>query len=202
MNSCLVDLYFFPSIAYFKEIKNFDGLTIEANDSFVKQTYRNRAHVLGPNGFIQLFIPVEKAQSKQFYKDVKIDYTEDWIRKNYHTLKSAYSNSAFFDDYYYFIEQIINKKETYLFDLNLSLLNFCFKVLDFSKIINQTETFNLTYTTEKDLREVVLGKRKKIEDWRQNDIKSYHQMFGNKFVNNLSILDLMFNCGPESIKYL
>ena len=201
MNSCLTDLYFLPSIAFFREIKSFDEIQIEASENFVKQTYRNRAHFLAPNGVQQLNIPVLKAQSKQLYKDVKIDYTEDWNRKNNQALKSAYSNSPFYYDYDVFIQKIFNKKHIFLFDLNYSLLEFCFKVLDFDKIINQTQTFKLAYS-DIDLREVKFGKRKNCSHWLPNDIKSYQQMFGKEFVNNLSIRDLMFNKGPESIKYL
>ena len=107
MNSCLTDLYFFPSIAFFSEIKSFEEIQIETNDNFAKQTYRNRAHFLAPNGVQQLNIPVLKAQSKQLYRDVKIDYSEDWIRKNNQALKSAYSNSPFYYDYDVFIQQSI-----------------------------------------------------------------------------------------------
>ena len=202
MNSCLTDLYFFPSVAYFRSILNYDKVIIEGNDNFVKQTYRNRAHFLAPNGIQQLNVPVLKAQSKQLYRDIKIDYSEDWQRKNHQALKSAYSNSPFFNDYNLYIEDVLNKKEVFLFDLNLSLLDFCMKVLQFDKIIVQTQTFKLTYTDEVDLREVKIGKRKNISDWLLNDNKSYQQMFGKEFVTNLSILDLMFNKGPESVKYL
>jgi len=202
MNSCLIDLYFFPPIAYFKSILNYNELIIEANDNFVKQTYRNRAHFLAPNGVQQLNIPVIKAQSKQLYRAVKIDYSENWIRKNHQALKSAYSNSPFFNDYYPFIEGKLNKNQTFLFDLNLSLLDFCIEVLQIDKIITPTQSFELTYTNKVDLRELKVGKRKNISDWLPNDIKSYQQMFGKEFVKNLSILDLMFNKGPESIKFL
>ena len=202
MQSCLIDLYFFPSLQYFKEILACDKLLVEANDNFVKQTYRNRAHVLGVNGVLQLNVPVQKAQSKQLYKDVKIDFSEDWRRKNFQTLKSAYSNSPFFDDYYIFIDEIFNKNHHYLFDLNISLLAFCLKALQIDRIIEQTSAFNLTYKEVIDCREVVKGRRKTPSDWLPNDIKSYQQMFGNKFVENLSVLDIMFNEGPASIKYL
>lgn len=202
MNSCLIDLYFLPSISLFKEILNHKSIWVEANENFVKQTYRNRAHVLGANGILQLNIPIQKAQSKQLYKDVKLDYSENWIRKNYQALKSAYSNSPFFDDYYIFIDEIFNRKEVFLFDLNLSLLEFCLKALESDEIINQTQSFNLTYNDLNDLREVKVGKRKNVNDWLTNDIKSYQQMFGKEFVNHLSIIDLLFNKGSESIKYL
>ena len=201
MKSCLTDLYFLPPIAFFNDIFLYDEIIIEANDNFIKQSYRNRAHILGANGIQQLNIPVEKAQTKKLYKDVKIDYNTNWARKNYQALKSAYSNSPFFDDYYVFIDQILNKKNTYLFDLNLDLLNFCFKVLELDKIITLTNSFHSTYNNKIDFRELHNNKKKKTSDWVKNDIKSYTQVFGNKFVNNLSIIDLAFNNGPESIKY-
>lgn len=201
MQSCLTDLYFFPSIAYFKKIQLFDEIYIESYDNFVKQTYRNRAHILGPNGVDTLNVPVLKAQTKQLYKDVKIDYSVDWERKNYQMMRTAYANSPFFYDYYVFIEEIFNKKNVFLFDLNMSLLDFCFRVLQNDKIINPTNSFNITYKEGEDYRELVYGKRKNMDDWGQNDIKTYKQMFGKEFVSNLSVLDLMFNAGPESIKY-
>ena len=202
MNSCLIDLYFFPSISMFKEILNHKSVIIEANDNFTKQTYRNRAHVLGANGILQLNVPVQKAQSKQLYRDVKIDYSGNWVRKNYQALRSAYSNSPFFDDYYVFLDEIFSRNEVFLFDLNRSLLEFCLKALECDEILTPTQTFKLTYTDLNDLREVKVGKRKTPNDWLLNDIKSYQQMFGKEFVNNLSIIDLLFNKGSESIKYL
>lgn len=203
INSCLTDLYFFPSTAYFKTIIPYDELIIEASDNFVKQSYRNRAHILGPHGIETLNIPVQKAQSKQKYREVKIDYTANWERKNYQTLQTAYSSSPFFHDYYLFIEQIFQKKYNFLFDLNVSLLEFIMKVLQFEKRKILTKSFELTYNKEwSDYRELHSAKKKKPSDWGQNDMKMYNQLFGKEFVVNLSVLDLIFNKGPESIKYL
>lgn len=201
-NSCLVDLYFLPPTAFFKEILSFETVEIETESHFVKQTYRNRCHVLGANGIQAITIPVDKSKKKQYYKDVKINYTENWISKNNTTLKSAYANSPFFDHYHVYFQDIIMKKYDFLYDLNFELMNLCLKILQEERIIFKTSSFNLTYKGEMDFREVHTNKKKQINDWSHDDITSYQQVFGKEFVPNLSIIDLIFCEGPMAINYL
>jgi len=199
---CLAELYLLPPIAFFKETKGFESVMYEKENHFVKQTYRNRFTILGANTIQTITIPVDKSTKKQFYKDVKINYAENWLAKNSTALKSAYSNSPFFDDYYPFFQKVLNKKHTYLFELNLELIELCFKALQLDKIINTTSSFKESYTGLSDFRENSTSKKKNPTDWKQDDIKSYQQVFGNKFVSNLSIIDLIFCEGPMSINYL
>jgi len=176
--------------------------TFKEQSYFVKQSYRNRCHILAANGVQAITIPVDKSKKKQYYKDVRINYAENWLSKNNTAFKSAYANSPFFEDYYPYFQHVLNKKLVFLYDLNIELLELCFKVLQIEKIIKPTSSFQLTYTNCTDFREISSKKKNKPTDWLQNDNKSYQQVFGKEFVNNLSIVDLLFCEGPMSINYL
>lgn len=202
MSGCLIDLYFLPAPAYFSQIIHSSEIWLEAHDNFVKQSYRNRTHILTANGVHAINVPVLKSASKQPYKEVKIDYTTPWIKKNHTALQSAYASSPYFDDYYFFLDKIFNEKPIFLYDLNLSLVRFCLKVLHSEKILHQTNSFHITYEDVQDRREVGNKKRKSPFDWLPNDTKSYQQVFGKEFVGNLSILDLIFCEGPLSANFL
>lgn len=199
---CLAELYLLPPIAFFKQTLDSESIMFEKENHFTKQTFRNRFTIMGANGIQNITIPVDKSTKKQLYKDVKLNFAENWLAKNNTSLKSAYANSPFFEDYYPYFQNVLNKKHTYLFELNFELIELCFKVLQFDKIINTTSSFKESYTGLIDFREIATSKKKKPEDWIENDIKSYQQVFGNKFVSNLSIIDLIFCEGPMSINYL
>ena len=195
MKSILLDLQYLPPVAYFAAIKQADEVWIEANENFVKQTYRNRCKILSTHGVQDLSIPVHHAGKKILIRDLTIDHKQKWMNTHWRAIQSAYGKSPFFDYYADEIEQVILSKSENLFDLNWQLLSICLKYLNLSqKPVFLTKSY--TKTPENgvvDLRSVIHPKKPAPEWFRE---VPYHQIFGEEFVPNLTILDLLFCEGP------
>ena len=172
-------------------------LVFEVNDNFQKQTYRNRCYIYGANGKQLLNIPIQKISGKQLTKDVKIDYGSNWQMEHLKSLHSAYRSSPFFEFYIDDLEELFTKKETFLLDLNIQTIQ---KVMD---ALQLKVDYLLSKSYEKDLfndyRFLVNAKSKE-----KFNFPTYTQVFNNKhgFIENLSILDLLFLEGPASELYI
>ena len=195
MKSILLDLQYLPPVAYFAAIRQADEVQIEANENFVKQTYRNRCKILSTHGVQDLSIPVHHAGKKILIRDLIIDHKQKWMNTHWRAIQSAYGKSPFFDYYAEEIGQVILSKSESLFDMNWQLLTICLKYLNLAnKPISFTEAYDKT--PEKglvDLRSAIHPKKAAPEWFRA---VPYHQIFGENFVPNLTILDLLFCEGP------
>ena len=187
---------YLPPISWFAPIAKGEPICIEQWENFHKQTIRNRCTIDSPNGALNLTIPVDKekfgAGGKCLMKDVMISYHLDWQHQHWNALETSYFNSPFFeylqDDFRPFYE----KKWEYLMDFNEALILKCCELMDIDAKINRTEEFLIN--TEK-------GSPVQHSEAHFPD---YYQVFAHKhgFVPNLSIIDLIFNMGPESVLYL
>jgi hypothetical protein len=167
-------------------LKEVATVTIDTAENYQKKSARNRYSILSANGPITLSVPLKKGKANQLnIKDVLIAYDEDWVSNHLSSIRSAYGKSAYFEHYYGPLEQILNRKPTTLHELNLALLKFVLKALRWEKPIMESEYFLKSFTTPE------------IN-------KPYPQVFEEKygFVSDLSILDLLFNMGPEAGYYL
>lgn len=188
----LIDLHYFPSIPYIKELVKADNIILEANETFQKQTYRNRCEILTANGKESLIVPIIHGSSG-FIKDIKIDYSQRWFQIHDRTLRAAYGKSPFFDFIMDDISAVLAQKTVYLWDLNYNMLTLCLEKITLNKEISESNA----YIMPDDLPEYVVDMRGKINP-QANKIneqivsKPYHQVFGNEFVTKLSILDLLF----------
>jgi hypothetical protein len=190
---------YFPSISHYIAMIQADEIVFEVDDNFQKQTNRNRMYIYGANGLHLLNISVKHSIEKnQKYKDVIIDKTSEWQKNHLKSLEAAYKNSPFFE---YFIDDILpiyQKKHKFLIDLDFEtfeIVNSCLGIdLPFSKTIEYLHTLE----NENDLRYLVNGKKDTTQ------LESYTQVFNDKhgFINNLSILDLLFNEGRYAVDYL
>ena len=163
--------------------------TIEAFESFPKQTQRNRCEIFTSNGLLRLSVPVSKINgSKTLTKDIDIDFSKKWQNEHWRAIQSAYAAVPYFEDYQYSVKDIIYNSPTKLIDLNLEILNFVFNILD----ENVATQFSSSYAREHELdfRNIDFMKRTKINSYQQ--VFSYDQAF----ISNLSFLDLLFNEGP------
>jgi hypothetical protein len=197
-----IELHYLPSLTYFTALLPFDTVWLEAAEHYGKQSYRNRCYVLTANGIDRLTVPVLNGTHKQLIRDIRIDDRQAWPDRHWRCLVSAYSKAPFFEYYADELELVFRSKWVYLFDLNLELLTLCLKWLGWQKKLELTETF------ERQLSNEVLDAHAQINAWGNTQNGrfyrpvSYQQNFGNVFVPDLSILDLIFCQGTVATDVL
>ncbi len=200
----LLSTAYFPPISWFKYLLNADDVYIEKNEHYIKQTYRNRFHILSANGQMGLSIPVVKATNKKILiKDVKIDYATNWQKQHLKSLEAAYRNSPFYE---LLIDEFLpyyTKKTNFLFDFNYKIINTILNILEVNKELKFTDHFIETNKYDFDLRYSI--KPKKQSNAVTGFVNTpYYQSFNEKFpfIPDLSIVDLLFNMGHETYGYL
>jgi len=202
LNKTLIDLQYLPSLEYFCALLPYQTIIIEKHEHFIKQSFHNRCYILGPHKTERLVIPVRGGQSKITVGDIKIDNRQKWVNQHWRSIQSAYGKAPFFEYYADDFSNIFHSKEESLFNFNLSLLTLCLKVLGLQPLLQITEKFQEELAAgETDLRNLISPKK----TWQVNNIyhpSPYTQVFGNKFVENLSILDLIFCEGNQALKIL
>ena len=172
---------------------------IEVWETYHKQTYRNRCMVMTANGVESLSVPVVKVNGNHtMTKDVVISYKEHWQQIHRRCLESAYKASPYFDHYHDYLKPVFETRFERLIELNDAALQAVLKMLKVQKEIVHTTDY--VHDVENDLREAFSPKAKVKVD----SFPSYYQVFNNKFPfePDLSVLDLIFNEGPEAISYL
>lgn len=193
---------YFPPISYVAAMLDKPVVVVEQYETFPKQTYRNRAVVATANGLLPLSVPVIRTNGNHTYtKDMDICYNENWAAKHWRAIESAYNSSPYFLYYKDDVEEILNKKHRTLLELNMDILAFVFKKLKVAKDIMLSTDFVLAedVATIEDYRNRFSPKNKEILQ-----LPPYDQVFEDRygFQQDLSILDLLFNMGPDSMSYL
>lgn len=193
-----IPTYFSP-IAQYAAIFKSKSIEFEMVDNFQKQTYRNRCYIYGANGKLSLNIPVKHTPSegRKKTKDTLVENDFPWQQQHLKSLQSAYRASPFFEFYEDDLLPIFNKKYTYLQDVNIDTFLFITEALELPKDYKKTTEYHLN--TDNDYRSLAIAK-KGIEVF----IEPYIQMFDDKhsFIPNLSILDLLFMEGPNTVSFL
>ncbi len=201
----LTEIQYLPPVSYFVRLGFSEGLTLEGWEHYQKQSYRNRCYILGANKVTELSIPVRKTAPKMLIRDAEIDYSQKWLQAHWRTICSAYGKAPFFEYYAELFRQIFFKKHKFLFDLNMELLYLVLKLINWSKEVRVTERYE---TSENWSSDGVLDLRDrfhpKIRSGEMERIRfaGYTQLFGKDFVENLSIVDLLFCEGPQSSQIL
>lgn len=196
----LIHPTYFPNLAHFAAMVKSDTVYFEMEDNFQKQTYRNRSYIYGANGKLLLNIPVIHTQKeRQKYRDVKIFNEDKWQLNHWKSLESAYRTSPFFEFYADELESLFKLETQFLLDFNLKCFDAICDCLQLDLNISKTVVYEKTVANKLDLRELVNAKKE-----NPRVLESYTQVFGDKhgFISNLSILDLLFNEGPNSVNYL
>ena len=199
MNILLHPTYF-PSIAHFVAIAKADSLAFEVEDNYQKQTYRNRTYIYGANGKLLLNVPIKHThKNRQKYKDVKIANDEKWQILHWKSLESAYRTSPFFEYYEDEFKPLFEKKHKFILDYNFECLELVFECLQLEFNYSKTTEYNFDVSPLTDFRNLVNARKEPAFLFDE-----YTQVFGNKygFINNLSILDLLFNEGTNALNYL
>jgi hypothetical protein len=197
----VLPMFYLPPVRYFVNLKAYNpDVLIESEEHFPKQTYRNRADIYSPDGKLTLAVPVVKGSKNHTkIKDVKISYDFKWQRLHWMSLEACYRRSAYFEYYEDDLLPFYQKKYDYLFDYNEQQLQFILKAIKLPLTINYTETYEHEYPSFADFRSSITPKKESpIEQ------KPYFQVFEERmgFMKNLSIVDLLFNQGPQTINYL
>lgn len=202
----LLELPYFPSIQFFSKWFGYEHIIVEQWENYQKRSYRNRCHIAAANGLLRLSIPLAKGKNERLpIRAVEIAYEEAWINQHLTAIRSAYGSAPFFDFYFEEIQAVLEKKWTHLFDLNWAIL------ATIQDLIGLEEKAILSSQFEKNPSDDTLDFRNKIRPQetsylldKQFVVEEYTQVFQSKigFLPNLSILDLLFCKGPESILYL
>ena len=203
-NALLLSTAYFAPVHFYTRYLHHSEVYIEQYENFTKQTYRNRCQILGGNGPISLIIPIVKGRgSKVLIKDLQISYDENWQRNHWQTIVSAYNSSPYFEYYQDELSPFFESKTKYLLDYNLQIHE---QLCDFFEIENKillTEDFERVPKNTFNLRDGISPKLKHNPDAAFQP-QTYTQVFSEKygFLPNLSILDLLFNEGPNAYTIL
>ena len=194
----LLSTAYLPPIEYIWHILNSVSVSIETEENYPKQTYRNRCKILTSNGVLSLSIPVHTGNSpKTVIKDVRIDDSKRWRQNHLRALRSAYSSSPYFLYYFDDFEKIIASDIGFLLDLNISLLELILKIIKVERPILKTDSFVVPKDSANDLRYSISPK--KVSSFIYPTYS--HTFETNKKIEGLSIIDMIFNVGQET-KYL
>jgi hypothetical protein len=183
--------FFLPNIEYFSKLQNAEKFVLDLNIKYTKQSFANRCYINGPHKIERLNVPIFKGSKYQRFSEVEISYVENWRQRNWRTIENCYRKAPFFEFYEpYFREILLESHHEKLYLLNNDILSLCLKLLQWNttichEISDIDHSFDIDYKKE----------RKFSDDFTS---KSYLQNFGNEFVPNLSIIDLLFCKGPES----
>lgn len=191
----IIESQYFPCIAFWAQAYSDNKLEIEAFEHYQKRSYRNKCNIYAANGPITLSVPLEKGKNKQMpIKDVRISYIDPWDTNHLQSIRSAYGRAAYFEFYWDEIEEIINRKYTFLYDLNWAILEYFSQKLN----VELVETLDYQKKYERD------DFRQKIRPRNSFTTSYYPQVFEEAFgyQSNMSILDLLFNTGPEMSRIL
>lgn len=220
---------FIPWVGYFNKINKSDVFVLFDDVQFPRaKTFGNRVEIKTNNGAVWLTVPVTNRGEMNNFNEVELDNSQNWASKSLKTIKLAYQKATHFNDYFEEFSAIYTAKHVHLTDLNLALMSFAVaktgittklvrssemteaaglngaeKIMAILKALNAT-----TYLSGKGA-----GSRRYINEddfktegielvWQSYEPKPYRQLWGGDFIPNLSIIDLLFNEGPESIKYI
>jgi hypothetical protein len=201
MNSVLLTSAYLPPIQYFSKIYGAPCIYMETYEHYVKQTYRNRALIAGPNGVQALTIPVEHEYNKRpATRDIRLSDHGNWQHLHRNALQSAYEGSPYFEYYADDILPIYDKGYQFLVDFNEDFLYTICDLLSLTPNVVKTEAYaDALALGADDFRETIRPKNSHSIDKTFRSVE-YYQVFRHKhgFLENLSIIDLLFNMGPES----
>lgn len=201
MQKLLLHPTYFGPISQFVALLKADEVIFENEDNYQKQTYRNRMYIYGANGKLLLNIPIKHTGNKsnhQKYRDVRIENSFPWQSQHWKSLETVYRTSPFFEFYEDEFQPLYERRFDFLMDFNYHCLELALDCLQTDLSFSKTSEFILDPVDVTNGRKLVEAKKTHME------LQQYHQVFENKFgfLNDLSIVDLIFNEGPNAPNYL
>jgi hypothetical protein len=192
----LIDSHYLPSIEYFTVLKNFNHIELEQYEHYVKQSYRNRCFINTSQGKQMLVVPVTEKSGKTIIKDVRVDNSLRWKNNHWRTIESAYRKAPYYEHYAEDLNKILFKPHEFLVELNFDLLSFCLKNLRLTPDLTVSMSYQQTVAPNQvDMRSAIQAKIP-YSSRKHYRPAPYYQVFGNQFVSNLSLVDLLFCAGP------
>ena len=206
MKTIYLSSAYLAPVEYYSKLKAYDKIYIEQHDHYVKQTYRNRCNIAGPEGVLSLSVPIIRPDTpKCAMKDIRISDHGNWRHLHRNAIESAYNNTPFFEYYKDDLRPFYENKYTFLADFNEELRCKICELMDISPVVEHTASYHTDFLPdEADYREVIHPKKDYTEVDKDFLPKPYYQVFESRhgFLPNLSIIDLLFNMGPESVLVL
>lgn len=194
----LIDLHYLPSLEYCTVLRQFQSVELEYHEHYVKQSYRNRCFINTAQGVQMLVVPVTHKSGKTLIKDVQVENSVRWKNNHWRTIESAYRKAPYYEHYADDLKEILYRPHTFLFDLNYALLSFCLKSLRLKPDLMVSLTYQQTVAPHQtDMRSAIQAKIP-YSSRKHYRPAAYYQIFGNQFVPNLSLVDLLFCAGPSA----
>jgi len=201
-NSIVLSANYLPPVSYFHVIAQQDSpIVIDGYEHFIKQTYRSRTAIGTASGTLDLIIPVQHGRRERVaMKDVRINADHDWQRLHWKSIQTAYRGSAYFEYYEDDFADFYDKKFDFLFDFNVQQLELVLKLLKLKPTVLFSDRYVAVENDTMDFRTLIHPKKPSL----YAAPKPYYQVFEERmgFMPNLSIVDLIFNQGPQSKNYL
>ncbi len=198
MTSILLPVFYLPPVSWFSVFLNEEfEVNLEQYEHFPKQTFRNRANIYGANGKLSLIIPIHH-NGKRVMREIEVSDAENWRALHWKSIKNAYQSSPYFEFYEDKLRQIFESSEKSLLKFNLNALEILLKILKTEKAYHLNSEYS-EIPESKDFRTEFSAKSPK-----HFGLEEYYQTFSDKlgFIEDLSIIDLICNKGPESMTYL
>lgn len=201
----LLSSAYLPPVQYFAHLQSAEQVWIEQYDHYQKQTYRNRCVIAAHDGPLSLTVPIEKPNTqKAFMRDIRISDHGNWRHLHWNAIESAYNHTPFFEYYKDDFRPFYEKKFDFLVDYNEQLCQLVCQLIDIDTSFQRTESYIAEPSnTIIDLRDAIHPKKEVMDD-ASFVVIPYYQVFQERlgFLPNLSIIDLLFNMGPEAILVL
>ena len=201
MKTILIHPTYFPSIVQMAAIVQADNIVFEVSGNYQKQSYRSRAYIAHSNGKLLLSIPVKHSGGGNNIatKNVQVENAFPWQIQHWKSLESAYRTSPYFEYYEDELQPLFEMKSDYLLDFNFKCFETISDCLQLELNISKTKVFQKDVDNKTDYRYLVNAKKEQPQP-----LGIYTQVFHEKhgFISNISILDLLFNEGPNALNYL
>ena len=194
----LLPIFYLPPISWFAVfLKEENEIVLEQYENFPKQTYRNRTNIYGANGRLSLIIPINHS-GERVMKEIKVSHRENWQKLHWKSIKTAYQSSPYFEFYEDRLQKIFEFRTDSLIQFNLNALKIVLDILKTEKAYSLNNDY-VKIPLEENYREKFSAKKE-----TEFEMEEYYQTFSDKlgFENDLSILDLICNKGPETLTYL
>ena len=191
----IIETQYLPTIEWFKIVKHDTSVKIDASEHFKKMSFRNRAVIAGANGLITLSVPIQGGrEKKKLMKEVEVDVVSNWRLTHIRAIESSYRKAPFYDYYADQLNDLINRNEKSLLYLNLIIIEQLCKWL---KMTTPSTISDVSPNHTTNFRDTILPKNfQDAVDWQPKYSQLFEQKIG--FQPNLSILDLLFNEGPNA----